>query len=146
MKANAKKIRKTYQDKILVGFAGSTADAFTLFEKFDAKLEEYNGNLLRSAVELAKEWRTNKMLRNLEAMIVVADEERSLIISGNGDVIEPEDGIVAIGSGGQYALSAARALVENTKLNPMKIVEKSLEIAGNICIYTNSNFNFVELS
>jgi len=145
MKANAKKIRKTYQDKILVGFAGSTADAFTLFEKFDAKLEEYNGNLLRSAVELAKEWRTNKMLRNLEAMIVVADEERSLIISGNGDVIEPEDGIVAIGSGGQYALSAARALTENTKLKPRAIVEKSLEIAGSICIYTNKNFNFVEL-
>lgn len=145
MKANAKKIRMTYQDKILVGFAGSTADAFTLFEKFDAKLEEYNGNLLRSAVELAKEWRTNKMLRNLEAMITVADDERSLIISGNGDVIEPEDGIVAIGSGGQYALSAARALIENTDLSPREIVTKSLEIAGSICIYTNKNFNFVEL-
>ncbi len=145
MKANAKKIRKTYNDKVMAGFAGSTADAFTLFEKFDAKLEEYNGNLVRSAVELAKDWRTQKMLRNLEALLAVADSEKSLIISGNGDVIEPEDGILAIGSGGQYALAAARALSENTELSARDIVTKSMEIAASICIYTNPNLHLEEI-
>lgn len=145
MKSNARKIRTTYNNQVLVGFAGSTADAFTLFEKFDAKLEEFNGNLVRAAVELAKEWRTNKMLRNLEAMIAVADKDKSLIISGTGDVIEPEDGILAIGSGGQYALSSARALVENTELSAREIVSKSLDIAASICIYTNPNVNIEEL-
>lgn len=139
MKSNARKIRKTYQDKILAGFAGSTADAFTLFEKFDAKLEEFNGNLVRSAVELAKDWRTSKMLRNLEALLAVADSSTSLIISGNGDVIEPDDGIIAIGSGGQFALAAARALLANSDLSAMEIVTKSMEIASSICIYTNPN-------
>jgi ATP-dependent HslUV protease subunit HslV len=146
MKANAVKIRKTYKDKILAGFAGSTADAFTLFEKFDAKLEEYGGNLVRSAVELAKDWRTQKMLRNLEALLAVADAEKSLIISGNGDVIEPEDGILAIGSGGQYALAAARALSENTNLDAREIVTKAMQIAASICIYTNPNIQIEELT
>jgi len=145
MKANARKIRKAYNDKVVAGFAGSTADAFTLFEKFDGKLEEYNGNLKRSAVELAKDWRTQKMLRNLEALLAVADAECSLIISGNGDVIEPEDGILAIGSGGQFALAAARALSNNTELNARDIVSKSLEIAASICIYTNPIFEFEEI-
>ena len=145
MKSNAIKIRKAYKDKILAGFAGSTADAFTLFEKFDAKLEEYNGNLIRSAVELAKDWRTNKMLRNLEALLAVADAEQSLIISGNGDVIEPEDGIIAIGSGGQYALAAARALLQNTQLSAREIASKAMEIAASICIYTNPNINIEEI-
>lgn len=139
MKSNARKIRKTYNDRILAGFAGSTADAFTLFEKFDAKVEEYNGNLIRSAVELAKEWRTNKMLRNLEALLAVADAEQSLIISGNGDVIEPDDGLIAIGSGGHFALAAARALIQNTNLDAREIVTKSMDIASSICIYTNPN-------
>ncbi len=146
MKANAVKIRKTYKDKILAGFAGSTADAFTLFEKFDAKLEEYNGNLVRSAVELAKDWRTHKMLRNLEALLAVADADKSLIISGNGDVIEPEDGILAIGSGGQFALAAAKGLIENTNLSAKEIVTKSMEIAASICIYTNPNVHAEEIS
>jgi ATP-dependent HslUV protease, peptidase subunit HslV len=137
MKANARKIRKTYNDRVLVGFAGSTADAFTLFEKFDGKLEEYHGNLVRSAVELAKDWRTQKMLRNLEALLAVADAHSSLIISGNGDVIEPDDGILAIGSGGQYALAAARALSANTDLDARDITLKAMEIAAAICIYTN---------
>jgi ATP-dependent HslUV protease, peptidase subunit HslV len=137
MKSNARKIRKTYKDQILAGFAGSTADAFTLFEKFDAKLEEFDGNLVRSAVELAKDWRTNKMLRNLEALLAVADAEKSLIISGNGDVIEPDDGILAIGSGGQFALAAARALLENSQLSAEEIATKSMDIAASICIYTN---------
>lgn len=141
MKSNARKIRKTYKDKILAGFAGSTADAFTLFEKFDAKLEEFDGNLVRSAVELAKDWRTNKMLRNLEALLAVADAESSLIISGNGDVIEPEDGILAIGSGGQFALASARALLKNTDLGAEEIVRQSMEIAASICIYTNPEIN-----
>ena len=145
MKDNARKIRLTYHDQVITGFAGSTADAFTLFEKFDAKLEEYNGNLVRSAVELAKEWRTNKMLRNLEAMICVADKKDSLIISGNGDVVEPKDGIMAIGSGGQFALAAARALTENSEMSAREIGEKSMEIAADICIYTNSNFTIEEL-
>ncbi len=140
MKSNAKKIRVTYNRKVLAGFAGSTADAFALFEKFDAKLEEFNGNLIRSAVELAKDWRTNKVLRNLEALLAVADASSSLIISGNGDVIEPDDGILAIGSGGQYALASARALSQNTDLSAREIVVRSMEIAASICIYTNPSF------
>ncbi len=145
MKSNARKIRTTYDGKVLAGFAGSTADAFTLFEKFDAKLEEFNGNLIRAAVELAKDWRTSKMLRNLEALLAIADAENSLIISGNGDVIEPEDGILAIGSGGQFALASARALIDNTELEAKEIVTKSLEIAASICIYTNPNLNIEEI-
>lgn len=145
MKNNARKIRTTYNGKVVAGFAGSTADAFTLFEKFDAKLEEYNGNLIRSAVELAKDWRTNKMLRNLEALLIVADANQSYIISGNGDVIEPDDGVVAIGSGGSYALAAAKALLENSDLNAKDIAQKSMEIAASICIYTNPNIIFEEL-
>lgn len=145
MKSNARKIRTTYQGKVIAGFAGSTADAFTLFEKFDAKLEEYNGNLVRAAVELAKDWRTNKMLRNLEALLAVADSKHSLIISGNGDVIEPEDGIMAIGSGGQYALAAARGMVQTTEMDAKDIAVKAMEIAASICIYTNDNFTIEEL-
>lgn len=140
VKATARKVRRLYQNRILAGFAGGTADAFTLFERFEAKLEKHQGNLLRSAVELAKDWRTDRMLRRLEAMLSVADSENSLIITGNGDVLEPEQGIVAIGSGGAYAQSAARALLENTQLEPVDIVTRSLEIAGDICIYTNRNF------
>ncbi|MBX3665948.1 MAG: ATP-dependent protease subunit HslV [Burkholderiales bacterium] len=137
IKATARKIRRLYQDRILAGFAGGTADAFTLFERFESKLEKHQGNLMRSAVELAKDWRTDRMLRRLEAMLSVADREHSLVITGNGDVLEPEHGLVAIGSGGAYAQSAARALLENTDLAPADIVKKSLEIAGDLCIYTN---------
>ena len=140
IKATAKKVRRLYQGRILAGFAGGTADAFTLFERFEAKLEKHQGNLLRSAVELAKDWRSDRALRRLEAMLSVADKEVSLIVTGNGDVLEPEQGIVAIGSGGSYAQSAARALLENSDLAPREIVTKSLEIAGDICIYTNRNF------
>ena len=140
IKATAKKVRRLYQGRILAGFAGGTADAFTLFERFEAKLEKHQGNLTRSAVELAKDWRSDRALRRLEAMLSVADKDVSLIITGNGDVLEPEQGIVAIGSGGSYAQSAARALLENTDLSPRDIVTKSLEIAGDICIYTNRNF------
>jgi ATP-dependent HslUV protease subunit HslV len=139
VKASARKVRRLYNEKILAGFAGGTADAFTLFERFEAKLEKHQGNLLRGAVELAKDWRTDRMLRRLEAMLAVADRENSLIITGNGDVLEPELGIVAIGSGGAYAQSAARALLENTELTPAEIVKKSLSIAGDLCIYTNQN-------
>ena len=139
VKATARKVRRLYNEQIVAGFAGGTADAFTLFERFEAKLEQYQGNLLRAAVELAKDWRTDRMLRRLEAMLSVADREHSLIITGNGDVLEPEHGIVAIGSGGAYAQSAARALLENTTLSPAEIVKKSLEIAGDLCIYTNQN-------
>ena len=139
IKATAKKVRRLYQGRILAGFAGGTADAFTLFERFEAKLEKHQGNLLRSAVELAKDWRSDRALRRLEAMLSVADRESSLIITGNGDVLEPEYGIVAIGSGGAYAQSAARALLENTALSPAEIVKKSLEIAGDLCIYTNQH-------
>ena len=139
IKAGARKIRRLYNDRILAGFAGGTADAFTLFERFEAKLEKHQGNLLRSAVELAKDWRTDRMLRRLEAMLAVADCENSLIITGNGDVLEPELGIVSIGSGGPYAQSAARALLENTDLSPAEVVKKSLTIAGDLCIYTNQN-------
>ena len=137
VKAGARKVRRLFHDNILAGFSGGTADAFTLFERFEAKLEKHQGNLLRSAVELAKDWRTDRMLRRLEAMLAVADNQSSLIITGNGDVLEPEYGIVAIGSGGAYAQSAARALLENTDLSPKEIVAKSLEIAGDLCIYTN---------
>jgi ATP-dependent HslUV protease subunit HslV len=139
VKASARKVRKLYQDRILAGFAGGTADAFTLFERFESKLEKHQGNLLRSAVELAKDWRTDRMLRRLEAMLAVADSEHSLIITGNGDVLEPEYGIVAIGSGGAYAQSAARALIEHTELSPAEVVKQSLVIAGDLCIYTNQN-------
>ena len=139
IKASARKIRRLYQERILAGFAGGTADAFTLFERFEAKLEKHQGHLVRSAVELAKDWRTDRMLRRLEAMLAVADRTSSLIITGNGDVLEPEQGIVAIGSGGAYAQSAARALLENTELTPAEIVKKSLGIAGDLCIYTNQS-------
>src|SRR5690606_1904726 len=137
IKATARKVRRLYQDRILAGFAGGTADAFTLFERFEAKLDKHQGNLMRSAVELAKDWRTDRILRRLEAMLAVADRERSLIITGMGDVVEPELGIVAIGSGGAFAQAAARALLENTSLSPKEIVDKALAIAGDICIYTN---------
>jgi ATP-dependent HslUV protease subunit HslV len=137
IKASARKVRKLYQDRILAGFAGGTADAFTLFERFEAKLEKHQGNLVRSAVELAKDWRTDRALRRLEAMLAVADLDNSLIITGNGDVLEPEQGIVAIGSGGAYAQAAARGLIENTELTPEEVVKKSLTIAGDLCIYTN---------
>ena len=139
VKATARKVRRLYNEKILAGFAGGTADAFTLFERFEAKLEQHQGKLMRAAVELAKDWRTDRMLRRLEAMLSVADREHSLIITGNGDVLEPEYGLVAIGSGGAYAQSAARALLENTTLSPAEIVKKSLEIAGDLCIYTNQS-------
>jgi ATP-dependent HslUV protease subunit HslV len=139
IKASARKVRRLYGESILAGFAGGTADAFTLFERFEAKLEQHRGNLLRAAVELAKDWRTDRILRRLEAMLAVADQEHSLVITGNGDVLEPEQGIVAIGSGGAYAQAAARALLENTELTPAEIVKKSLEIAGDLCIYTNQN-------
>jgi ATP-dependent HslUV protease subunit HslV len=137
VKAGARKIRRIYQDRILAGFAGGTADAFTLFERFEAKLDKHQGNLLRSAVELAKDWRTDRMLRRLEAMLAVADRDVSLIITGNGDVLEPELGLIAIGSGGPYAQSAARALLENTELDAESVVRKSLAIAADLCIYTN---------
>jgi len=145
MKGNAKKVRLLYRDQVLAGFAGGTADAFTLFEKFEEQLEKHNGKLVRSAVELAKLWRTERSLRRLEALLVVADKESSLVITGNGDVIEPEDSIMAIGSGGSYALSAARALVLNTELNAREIVKKSLEIAAGICVYTNEVYTIKEL-
>ncbi len=145
IKHSARKIRRLYQEKILAGFAGSTADAFSLFSRFEAKLEQYAGNLGRSAVELAKEWRTEKMLRNLEALLVVADLEQTFLLSGSGDVIEPDEGIAAIGSGGSFALAAARALYENTDLPARDIAEKSLRIAGQICIYTNDQLTVEEL-
>lgn len=141
MKARASKIRRLYNGSILAGFAGASADALTLFEKFEAKIEEYSGNLSRAAVELAKEWRTDKYLRRLEAIMAVIDKKKALMISGNGDVIEPDDGIIAIGSGGPYALAAARALKSETKLEPAEMVKKSLLIAASICVYTNSNIN-----
>ena len=139
IKASARKVRRLYHDRILAGFAGGTADAFTLFERFEAKLEKHQGNLLRSAVELAKDWRTDRILRRLEAMLAVADPETSLVIKGMGDVLEPELGLIAIGSGGPYAQAAARALLENTALDPETIVRKSLSIAADLCIYTNQN-------
>ncbi|QKT03671.1 ATP-dependent protease subunit HslV [Ectothiorhodospiraceae bacterium 2226] len=139
MKANARKVRRLYHDRVIAGFAGGTADAFTLFERFEGRLEKHQGHLVRSAVELAKDWRTDRMLRRLEALLAVADKETSLIISGNGDVIEPEEGLIAIGSGGPFAQAAARALLHNTELSARDIVEKSLNIAADICIYTNTN-------
>jgi ATP-dependent HslUV protease, peptidase subunit HslV len=145
MKHNAKKLRRLYHDQILAGFAGATADAFTLFEKFEAKLEEYHGNLTRAAVELGKDWRTDRVLRRLEALLAVADLEHSFLISGNGDVIEPEDGILAIGSGGPYALAAARALLSHSSLEAYGVVEESMRIAGSIDIYTNQQLNIEEL-
>ena len=145
MKGNARKIRRLYNDKVIAGFAGGTADAFTLFERFESKLEQHNGQLTRAAVELAKDWRTDRMLRRLEALLAVADENTSLIISGNGDVIEPEDSLVAIGSGGPYAQAAARAMLDNTSLAANEIVQKALNIAASICIYTNSNIAIEQL-
>jgi ATP-dependent HslUV protease subunit HslV len=139
VKGGAKKIRRLYHDKILAGFAGGTADAFTLFERFEGKLDKHQGNLLRSAVELAKDWRTDRMLRRLEAMLAIADRTSSLIITGNGDVLEPEHGLLAIGSGGGYAQAAALALLQETELDPAQIVKRSLAIAGDLCIYTNQN-------
>ena len=137
VKASARKVRRLYSDRILAGFAGATADAFTLFERFESKLEKHNGNLMRAAIELTKDWRTDRVLRRLEAMLTVADHETSLIITGNGDVLEPEHGLLSIGSGGAYAHAAALALLQNTDFPPADIVKKSLEIAGNLCIYTN---------
>ncbi len=145
LKQNAKKIRKMYGDRVIAGFAGATADAFTLFEKFEGKLESYRGNITRAAVELAKDWRTDKILRRLEALLIVADKEHIFIISGNGDVIEPEEGIAAIGSGGPFAQAAAKALYENTELNATEIIEKAMRIASQICIYTNENISIEEL-
>ncbi len=146
MKHNARKVRRLYHDKIIAGFAGGTADAFTLFERFEAKLEKHQGHLTRSAVELAKDWRTDRMLRRLEALLTVADKKASLIISGTGDVIEPEDSLMAIGSGGPYAQAAARALLDNTTLSATEIVEKALHIAADICIYTNRNLTIESLT
>jgi len=145
MKGNARKVRRLYDNNVIAGFAGGTADAFTLFEYFEAKMQKHSGNLVRAAVELAKDWRTDRTLRRLEALLAVADREVSLIISGNGDVIEPEQGVIAIGSGGNYALSAARALLSNTELDARSIAEKSLNIAADICIYTNHNLLIEEL-
>jgi len=146
LKHNAKKIRKMYNNSIIAGFAGATADAFTLFEKFEGKLETYRGNITRAAVELAKDWRTDKILRRLEALLIIADKEHSFIISGNGDVIEPEDGISAIGSGGPYAHAAAKALIEHTQLEPKKVVEEAMKIASKICIYTNDSISIEEIN
>lgn len=145
MKGNARKVRRLHKDQVLAGFAGGTADAFTLFERFEEQLDKHSGKLTRAAVELAKMWRTERALRRLEALLLVADQEASLIVTGNGDVIEPEDSIMAIGSGGPYALSAARALVQNTDLDARNIVEKSLTIAGDICVFTNLNHTIEEL-
>lgn len=146
MKGNARKVRRLYKDKVLAGFAGGTADAFTLFERFEGKLEKHQGNLVRSAVEMAKDWRTDRALRKLDALLAVADESASLIITGNGDVIEPEDNLIAIGSGGPFAQSAAKALLQNTELDALEIVKKSLSIAGDICIYTNHHQTIEELN
>jgi len=145
MKANARKVRRLYNNRVLAGFAGGTADAFTLFERFEAKLETHQGNLVRSAVELAKDWRTDRFLRRLEALLAVADNKNSLIITGNGDVIEPEDGLIAIGSGGPYAQSAAEALMAHTSLSAADVVENALKIAAKLCIYTNDHFTIETL-
>lgn len=146
LKSNARKVRRLYQEKVIAGFAGGTADAFTLFERFEKKLESYQGHLMRAAVELAKDWRTDRVLRRLEALLVVADKKHSLMITGNGDVIEPEKGLIAIGSGGAFAQAAASALLDNTRLAARAVVEKSLKIAGDICVYTNHNCTIEELS
>jgi len=145
MKGNARKVRRLFGDKVIAGFAGGTADAFTLFERFEGKLEKHSGNLVRAAVEMAKDWRTDRVLRRLEAMLVVADKQSSLLISGNGDVIEPEHNVAAIGSGGPYAQAAARALMENTELDARAIVERALTIAADICVYTNHHLTLEEL-
>src|SRR4051812_28797560 len=144
MKSNAQKVRSLHGGKLIAGFAGAAADAFTLFEKFEEKLERYPGNLQRAAVELAKDWRSDRVLRRLEALLAVADRDHGFVISGTGDIIEPDDGILAIGSGGSYALAAARALVKSTDLEPKEIVRRSLEIAGEICVYTNTNITVLE--
>ena len=146
MKANARKVRRLYKDSVIAGFAGGTADGFTLVERFEGQLEKHQGNLVLAAVELAKDWRTDRALRRLEALLVVADRQNSLIITGNGDVVEPNDGIMAIGSGGQYAKSAALALLQNTDLSAREIVEKGLQIAGDICIYTNQQRTIEEIT
>jgi len=146
MKGNARKVRRLYHDKVIAGFAGGTADAFTLFERFEGKLEKHQGHLTRAAVELAKDWRTDRMLRKLEALLSVADETASLVISGNGDVIEPEHDVIAIGSGGSFAEAAARALMQNTELDALTVCEKSLTIASEICVFTNSNFTIEVLN
>jgi ATP-dependent HslUV protease, peptidase subunit HslV len=145
MKASARKVRRLYSDKVIAGFAGASADAFALFQRFESKLEQYHGQLNRAAVELAKDWRTDKMMRNLEALLVVADASATLVISGNGDVIEPDDGIVAIGSGGPYAVAAARALAAHTQMSAREIAEAAMKIAGQICIYSNLNLVFEEI-
>lgn len=145
MKGNARKVRRLYNNKVIAGFAGGTADAFTLFERFEGKLEKHSGNLVRAAVEMAKDWRTDKMLRRLEALLIVADAQATLILSGNGDVIEPENGLASIGSGGPFAQASATALLENTKLSAKSIVEKALNIAGDICVYTNHHLTIEEL-
>jgi len=145
MKQNARKVRKLHHDRVIAGFAGATADAFTLFEKFEAKLEQFGGNLKRAAVELAKDWRTDRVLRRLEALLVVADTADLLLISGSGDVVEPDDGLVAIGSGGNYALAAARALVKHTQLDARAIAEEAMRVAAGICVYTNEQLTFEEL-
>ncbi len=145
IKASAKKLRRLYNDKIVAGFAGSTADAFALFARFETKLEQFNGNLARSVVELAKEWRTDRVLRHLEALLLVADAKSTYLVSGNGDVIEPDEGVAAIGSGGPFAMSAATALMRNTKLSAKRIAEESMDIAGKTCIYTNDNVTYEEL-
>jgi len=145
MKSNAKKIRKIYNNQILVGFAGATADAFTLLQRFEEKIEAGRGNLMKASIEMAKDWRTDRYLRKLEAMLIVMNKKEALLISGTGDVIEPEDGIITIGSGGSYALAAAQAMVKHTKLSAKEIVEEALKIAGNICIYTNTNLTIEEL-
>lgn len=146
VKSSAKKLRRLYHEQVIAGFAGATADAFTLFELFESKLEKHQGHLMRAAVELAKDWRTDKILRRLEALLAVADKRTSLMISGNGDVIEPEENIIAIGSGGNYALAAAKAMLSNTELGAREIIEKSLQIAASICVYTNTNILIDEIS
>lgn len=145
VKHGARKVRRLYQDRVIAGFAGGSADALTLFEKFEQKLEQHNGNLLRAAVEMAKDWRTDRILRRLEALLLVADKELSLILSGTGDVIEPDDGVAAIGSGGPYAMAAARALLKHTKMSPRQIAQEAMELASQICLYTNSEVVIEEL-
>ena len=145
LKSGARKLRRLYQNKVIAGFAGSTADAFSLFSRFETKLEQFNGNLSRAVVELAKEWRTDRVLRHLEALLIVADTEKTYIVSGNGDVIEPDDGICAIGSGGSYAIAAARALAKHAKLSAKDLAMEAMRIASEICIYTNANFTVEEL-
>jgi ATP-dependent HslUV protease subunit HslV len=145
LKSKATKVRRLYNDKVLAGFAGSTADAITLFGKFEEKIEQFKGNLMRASVEMAKDWRTDRVLRRLEALMIVANDEASLLLTGNGDVVEPDDGILAIGSGGNYALAAGRALLQNTELEPKEIVTKSLEFAADICVYTNKQISVEEL-